>query len=423
MTSTLEPHPVVRSPLRRRIGVGLVVGMCLLVPGLIGYQVGSDDGGSVAAFTDGTSITLPSPVAQPGATGSASGGQPGDWGTGGSGRSGAADTQSGGSGRLDLDRLGDAVDDVVVNVYASVEGGGRTSGTGIVISDDGLVLTNNHVIAGAVELDVEFGQTGRTRAAKVLGYSIVDDVALIRVQNVSGLAVAKLGTSATLRIGDPIVVLGNAGGRGGRPKVVAGRISALEREITASDSDGSNAQSLEGLIEVAADIESGDSGGPVVDRRGRVVGMTAAASVERGWRMPAAPSGQGYAIPIEDALAIVDKITSGEGGADIRVGARRAVLGVQVQSALTGSRVPGGPGTTASGAEILAIDPGSGADRAGLTRGDVVVAIGGRRVATSDDLIRALVRYAPGESVEVTVRNARGDTRRVAVDLGSGPPA
>lgn len=381
---------------RRGMVTVLGVAAFLTIPAVAGYEVGHDDGPR-AVTADATTAAVPDRA-----------------------------PASGSRSTVDVQSIADAVDDVVVNITTSVEGGGQAAGTGMVISASGLVLTNNHVIAGTTGLTVEFAATGVTRAAKVLGYSIVDDVALIQVQNVAKLTAADIGSSSSLAVGDSIVALGNGGGGGGSPKVVTGTVTALDEVITASDADGTNVQTLDGLIEVAAAIRSGDSGGPVVDRAGRVVGMSVAASVGGASRgFGGQSTGQGYAIPIEDAVAVAQKISSGEGGPDIRVGATRAVLGVQIQANLGATgRVSGGLGGTAGrGAAVVGVEAGSGADRAGLEEGDVITAVGGRAIAAFSDLTQALVPYSPGDSVEVTWRDASGVTRRGSVRLGSGPPA
>ncbi|MFA5882279.1 MAG: trypsin-like peptidase domain-containing protein [Acidimicrobiia bacterium] len=398
------------SPVRRRIALLLAALAFFAVPAVAGYEVGRNHGSSTTA--DAASAVDPG-----GATQVPSGRLPS---TGSSGSSSTSRSS------VDVQAIADKVDDSVVNITTNVEGGGLAAGTGIVISDTGLVLTNNHVISGTTGLEVEFGNSGVTRSAKVLGYSIVDDVALIQVQNVSKLTAADLGTSSSLSVGDAIVALGNAGGRGGSPTVVSGTVTGLGEEITASDADGTNLQTLDGLIEIAADIRSGDSGGPLVNANGTVVGVTAAASVTSGFGFPGQTSGgQGYAIPIEDALAIVKRIIAGDGGSDIRVGATRAVLGVSIQPSLTSSqRFPGGSSTgSTGGAPVVGVESGSGADKAGLAEGDTIVSVGGRTIATSGDLIKALVPYAPGDTVELTWRTASGDTGRASVKLGEGPPA
>ena len=199
---------------------------------------------------------------------------------------------------------------------------GEAAGTGIVVSSSGLVLTNNHVIANSNELQAEIGGNGEEHPAKVLGYDIADDVALVQIEDVSGLTTASLGDSSSLQVGDAIVALGNAGGKGGDPSVVSGTVTGLDQQITAADQDGSNAETLDGLIQIDANIQPGDSGGPLVDADGKVVGMDAAASSGNGGFGFGGPvsSNEGYAIPIEDALAIAKKIQSGDGSDTIHVG-------------------------------------------------------------------------------------------------------
>jgi len=382
---------------RRRIVIALGVLAFLAVPAVAGYEVGKSDGADSTA----SSTALPDLPATD---------------LGGS-------TGTDGTAPADLAEVADAVDDIVVNVNSQVDGGGQAAGTGIVISADGLVVTNSHVISETASLTVEFAATGITRPATVLGYSVVEDVAVIQVQNVSKLKFAVIGSSTSLDIGETVIALGNAGGVGGEPSVVSGTVTALEQEITASDSDGSNSQTLAGLVRLAADIRSGDSGGPVVDTDGRVVGMTVAASVANGSGL--AGGGEGYAIPIEDAIAVAKKIISGEGGENIRVGATRAVLGVSVRPPLANRRVPGGSGTATagSGVPVAGVQRGSGADDAGIREGDTILVIGGREIGTLDDITRALVTYDPGERVEVTWRDASGQTRTARITLGEGPPS
>ena len=371
---------------------------------------GGADAGSASAVVPGGTTQLPSTDGGSGTGGSASG----------------SSTGSGSAASADLAAVADEVDDVVVNINSEVDGGGLAAGTGIIISSDGLAITNNHVIAETTGLTVEISATGATRPAKLLGYSVVDDIALIQIQNVSNLKYADIGTSSSLAIGETVLALGNAGGVGGEPSIVSGTVTALAQEITASDSDGSNSQTLEGLVQLAADIRSGDSGGPIVDTDGRVVGVTVAASVANGFGFGGqASGGEGYAIPIEDAIAVVKKITSGEGGENIRIGDNRAVLGVSIQPTLTNQRVPGGSSssTTGNGVQVIDVQGGSGADDAGIEAGSTIVAIGGRQIGSLNDITRALIQLDPGEKVEVTWRDASGQTRTAQVVLGEGPPA
>src|SRR6516165_3122558 len=155
------------------------------------------------------------------------------------------------------------VDPALVDVVAT-EGdqGAVAAGTGIVLTSDGTVLTNNHVIRSATSIKVTDVGNGRTYTAKVVGYDASKDVAVIQLQNAHGLRTAALGDSSSVRTGDSVTALGNAGGKGGTPSVASGTVTALNQSITASDELSSASEQLTGLIETNAPIQPGDSGGP-----------------------------------------------------------------------------------------------------------------------------------------------------------------
>jgi S1-C subfamily serine protease len=304
------------------------------------------------------------------------------------------------------------------------------------------VLTNNHVIAESTSVSVTIGGDDNNRhSAKVLGYDIADDIALIQIQGVSGLHTASLGAASTLSVGDPIVAIGNAGGQGGTPSAVTGNVTALNQQITASDQDGSNAETLSGLVKVDADIQPGDSGGPLVDANGKVVGMDAAASSSNGGYGfggrfgggSTSSTSEGYAIPIEHAVSIAKKIASGDGGTNIHIGANRGILGVEVQDAGAtdlgnggfggGQSGNGSSGGTTPGANVVAVQSGSGAESAGIAQGDVIVSINGKTVNSATDLTHAIVAYAPKDKVDVKWIDSSGTSHQASVALSSGPPA
>ena len=134
------------------------------------------------------------------------------------------------------------MDPTIVDINTTLEGGGEAAGTGMVISSNGLVLTNNHVIANSTSIQVSIGGTGYEHTAKVVGYDVPDDVALVQIQGVSGLKTISIGDSSSLSVGDDIVAIGNALGRGGTPSANGGTVTALNRTITASDEGGGNAE-------------------------------------------------------------------------------------------------------------------------------------------------------------------------------------
>ena len=187
----------------------------------------------------------------------------------------------------------------VVNINTTLENG-AAAGTGMVLTSDGYVLTNNHVIDGETSITVEL-QNGSDHSASVVGYDATDDVALIHINGVSGLRSIN-SNSGSVSVGDSVVAVGNALGKGGSPTVVSGSVTATNQTITASDDDGSNAETLHNLIQTNAPIQPGDSGGPLLDASGRVIGMDSAASTNTGFGLRQASTNEGYAIPISDAL-------------------------------------------------------------------------------------------------------------------------
>src|SRR5919204_1441470 len=231
------------------------------------------------------------------------------------------------------------------------------AGTGIVLTSSGEVLTNNHVIRGATTIRIVLPRSRRSYTATVLGYDVAADVALLKAQGASGLRTASIGNSSKLRLGQTVVGVGNAGGTGSLTSA-RGRITGLGKTITASD--GQSSEQLTGLIETNANIQPGDSGGPLLDSAHRVVGIDTAGSV--GLRFQAATS-DAYAIPINRAVAIAKQIEAGRASANVHIGAT-AFLGVQVEA--------GGADAPVAGVLVDTVVSGSPADKAGLVAGDVI---------------------------------------------------
>jgi S1-C subfamily serine protease len=240
---------------------------------------------------------------------------------------------------------------------------GTLAGTGLVLTSTGEVLTNNHVIEGAVSIKVTDVGNGRTYKAVVVGYDEKDDIAVLQLQHASGLKTAALGDSSAVKAGDKVVGIGNADGRGGRPSAVAGKVTALGQSITATDEAAGTSEHLTGLIRTSANIQAGDSGGPLVNSQGRVVGIDTAASSRYQFAAQTAHT-QAYAIPINRAISIADKIEAGRSSATVHIGAT-AFLGVGLLPSAAGF-----PGSTGTGATVVGVAAGSPAARAGLTAGD-----------------------------------------------------
>ena len=306
-----------------------------------------------------------------------------------------------------------------------------SAGTGIVLTSNGLVLTNNHVIEGATSIKVTDIGNGRTYTAEVVGYDATQDVAVIRLENASGLTTASLGYSAAVRTRDSVVALGNAGGKGGTPSVATGMVTALNQSITASDELSGASEQLTGLIETNADIQPGDSGGSLVNSYGQVVGVDTAASSQYQFQGQSGQTAeQAYAIPIDQALSVAKQIQAGTTTSDIHIGAT-GFLGLEIQPSSEG---PGGgyggsgaPGNsnqgTTSGVAITGSLSGSPAANAGLTEGDAVTAIGGQPVSTAEDIAKALVPHHPGNSISISWLDLYGQSHTATVVLASGPAA
>jgi S1-C subfamily serine protease len=356
---------------------------------------------------------------------------------------------------LTASQIAHRVDPALVDVV-STEGdqGAVAAGTGIVLTSDGTVLTNNHVIRGATSIKVTDVGNGRTYTAKVVGYDASKDVAVIKLQNAHGLRTASLGDSSTVQRGDSVTALGNAGGKGGTPSVAAGQVVALNQSITASDEgSGVNAEQLTKLIETNANIQPGDSGGALVNSYGQVIGMNTAAS--SGAQVQSASSQatvQAYAIPIDNAESIAKQIENGQGSSTVHIGAT-AFLGIESGGSSSGSgsgdsggfggfggfgqgdgsgfggfgqgdgSSNGGSSSNNSGVAISGTLSGSPADNAGLAEGDTITSVAGQSVSSATDISQILVKYHPGDKISINWVDQSGQSQTGTVTLANGPAA
>jgi len=320
---------------------------------------------------------------------------------------------------LNTSAIASQVDPALVDIDTTLAQGGAAAGTGMVLTSSGLVLTNNHVIENATTINVQVVGSSRTYSATVLGYSVTDDVALLKLQNASGLKTISTGTSSNLSVGQPVVAIGNAGGTGGTPSAVGGTITALNQTITAGDS-GTLSETLHGLIETDANIQPGDSGGALVNTSGKVIGMNTAAAATSG------VDNQGYAIGINQALSIANQIKSGKASSTVQIGPR-ALLGVEVtdpaQAGGNGFFGGSGTGSNVAGAYVANVESGSAANNAGIGTGDTIVSIEGTPISSAEGLTTALLHYKPGASVTVGWVDAQGTSHSASVQLTTGPPA
>jgi S1-C subfamily serine protease len=292
---------------------------------------------------------------------------------------------------------------VVVNTNLAYQGA-QAAGTGMVLTSSGEVLTNNHVINGATTIKVTVPKTGRIYTARVVGYNKTADVAVLQLQGASNLKTISTST-AKLSVGAAVTALGNAGGTGTIASVT-GRITGLGKTITAADDSGS--EQLTGLIETNAPIQPGDSGGPLENSHGKVVGMDTAGSTSSGFGFQSVSRTDAYAIPIGKAVTIANAIVAGKASATIHIGAT-AFFGIQVASAST------------PGALIAGVVPGGPADSAGLVAGDLITAINGAAIASPASVGTFVLTQKPGATVTVTYLDQLGSSQTATVTLGSGP--
>lgn len=295
----------------------------------------------------------------------------------------------------------------------------QAAGTGIVLTSSGEVLTNNHVIEGATSIKAIDIGNGQTYQAKVVGYDQSKDVAVLQLQGASGLKTVSVGDSATAAVSQNVVAIGNAGGRGGTPSVVTGKITALGQSITASDQGSGTTEQLTGLIEDNADIQAGDSGGPLLNTSGQVIGINTAASAGTGFQFqsPQGQATQAFAIPINDALSVARQIEAGDASSTVHIGAT-GFLGVEVMSA--GDAASQGI-QAGSGAAVAGVLNGSVAQSAGITSGDVITSIDGQAVSSPSALQAAMEQHHPGDRVTIGWTDQSGQAHSATVTLANGP--
>jgi S1-C subfamily serine protease len=295
---------------------------------------------------------------------------------------------------------------------------GTAEGTGMVLTPDGEVLTNNHVVAGSTSVKVRDIGNGKTYTAKVVGYSDTDDVAVLRLAGASGLSTVSLGNSDTVKVAQQVTALGNAEGKDGTPSVAAGTVTSLGNTITAEDSGDGAQEHLTDMIRTNADIEPGDSGGPLLNSAGQVIGMDTAASTSNssGFGTTAKTATTAFSIPINKALSLAKQIEAGKASSAVHIGAT-AFLGVQVSSQSS----QGGVGQGGSGVSIVGTVEGTAAGQAGLTFGDTITSVGGHATSSPSDLQEVIEGYHPGDKVSVGWTDGFGQSHSATVTLTQGP--
>ncbi len=333
----------------------------------------------------------------------------------------------------------------------------QAGGTGMVINPDGLVLTNNHVIEDSTSITATDVANGHSYQAKVVGYDVTGDIALIQLQGASGLRTVPLGNSSDIKTGDSVVAMGNANGQDAIVPA-AGQVTALNQTITAGDPGGSITQeTLHGMIQTNADIISGDSGGAVANSAGQVIGMVTAGN-DGGFSVQQ-PSSVGYAIPINTALAVARQIAQGQASSTVAIG-YPPFLGVYIgqgansnpqaqaqqqnsgfggngfggyggfggngsQGCYTSDRdlsVPASIANVSSGTLILGTICGGPAQAAGMTAGSVITAVNGQAIGAPESLTGVVSKYHPGDTISVTWVSPSGQRSTSSIKLTVGPP-
>jgi S1-C subfamily serine protease len=277
--------------------------------------------------------------------------------------------------------------------------GGEAAGTGMVLTSDGEVVTNHHVVAGATSVQVKVMSTGTTYTAKVVGTDSTDDVAVLQLVGASGLSTVTPDTDG-IAVGDAVTAVGDANGTVGYLSAATGSVVAENQTITTQSEANVAGQRLRGLLQISSDVISGDSGGATYDADGQVVGMTTAAS-------SGSSDVVGYAVPIAKVLRIVHDLDSGVAKARYDYG-YPAFLGV---------------GLGQTGTAVQGVFEATPAAEAGIAAGDTITAIDGTPVDTSAALRSAVAAHSPGESVSVTWTDAAGASHTASLTLIDGPVA
>jgi len=270
-------------------------------------------------------------------------------------------------------------------------------GTGMIITSSGEVLTNNHVISGATTITVTlYGQT-KALPATLVGADPTQDVALLRIDSPpADLQAVTFGSSQQLQVGDAVIAVGNALGlSAGTPTVTSGIVSALDRTVQAGDAQGGVAETLQNMIQTDAAINSGNSGGPLVDSAGQVVGMNTAVASTADGNAPA--QNIGFAITSSTIQGLLPTLRSGG-----TAGVAKPFLGVEVADETAQEQADYGL-VPSTGALVVSVVSGSPADAAGIEPGDVIVAFDGKTVSTAQDLTNLVQAASAGQAAQITL--------------------
>ncbi len=365
-----------QSPPRRRAFVASVLAVSLLVGGAAGV------GGAAAwsAFQDDDTA----PASAPRST------------------SQAVDTPAAQSGDGSVEQVAQRLLPSVVKIDVTGPAG-TGSGSGFVVSSDGQIVTNNHVVEVAGddgELLVSFDDGSHAKAT-IVGTDPLTDTAVIQAEDVSGLTPVTIGSSGSLKVGQSVVAIGSPFGLDAT--VTTGIVSALKRPVNVG-SDGNGNSTVYPAIQTDAAINPGNSGGPLVDMNGNVVGINASIrTTGQGLGGDPGSIGLGFAIPIDEVMPVIEQMEKGETPTHAR-------LGISVQNAAVPPSGPGDEGVVVEdGARISEVGDGSAAEEAGLRGGDVITKIDETLITDADSLVATIRSYRPGDEVTVTYTRDGGE--------------
>jgi S1-C subfamily serine protease len=253
----------------------------------------------------------------------------------------------------------------------------------------------------------------------VVGFDATDDIAILQAEGASGLTTAPLGNSSAVTVDQLVVAIGNALNKPGLPTVTEGTVTQVGRSISVSGDSGTVEQ-LKNLLETSAPLQPGNSGGPLLDTGGQVIGINTAAS---GGNIPDGGTNDGYAIPINDALTIAHQIESAHSTATVHIGAS-PFLGVQVRGGAQDFGGGGAPGSSSgSGVLVAGVESGTPAESAGIAAGDQIIAVAGTTVSSQSELTSALSAKHPGDTVTVTWVDQSNSQHQATIRLATGPTA
>ena len=348
--------------------------------------------------------------------------------------------------KLDPSAIANQEDPAIVDVTSTLaDQSGEAAGTGMILTSGGEILTNNHVIEGSSSITVKISNRDQTYPATVVGTDVVDDVALLQAHGASGLPTVNLGNSSTLTVGDGVVAIGNALNKPGPPTVTEGSITGLNRSISVSSELGESEQ-LSDLVETNAQLEPGNSGGPLFDASGHVIGMNTAAATgnipagryQRRVRHPrerrAHDRPPDREWPREPATSASARKASSASTSRTAAGWQRQRWRRGAASAAASGAGPqfgngdqngnGGSGSgSGSGVTIAGVQSGSPADQAGLSQGDQIISVDGQTVSSSTQLTQLIATKHPGDTARITWIDTSGDQQSATVRLATRPSA